>query len=248
MLARVSLLVGLFLAPVAYADSCPQHFPAGVAPTSQDQVNILCSTDFAVGFSVKTREAVWSAEHLTRQQVMAAEKLKGRGKFVPDTRLPSDEQIELDDYKRSGWSRGHLTPSGDMPTKETRQETFVLSNIVPQDTAMNAGVWAHIESVVRKTAEQDGEVWVLTGPAFHPRKGTIGKDRIPVPSSIWKVIYIPDRQIEAIIVCKNMRGVQCNAVDEASLQRVTGIDPFPGLRWETLHRSADFEKSLMWQE
>lgn len=58
----------------------------------------------------------------------------------------------LDDYKNSGYSRGHLCPSGDrLCSVEQNKQTFYLSNMQPQDQGHNAGAWGKLESAVRDT-------------------------------------------------------------------------------------------------
>ena len=69
-------------------------------------------------------------------------------------------------YRRSGYDRGHMTPSGDMPDEHAQQQTFSLANMVPQTAALNRGVWEGIESAVRDLAVRQGELYVVTGPVF----------------------------------------------------------------------------------
>ena len=53
-------------------------------------------------------------------------------------------------YKKSGYDRGHLCPAGDRRfTKEAHDETFLTSNISPQEHKFNAGVWNRLEQKVR---------------------------------------------------------------------------------------------------
>ncbi len=83
-----------------------------------------------------------------------------------------------------------MTPSGDMPDERAQQQSFSLANMVPQVHANNAGVWEGIEGAVRQLATEEGELYVVTGPAF------IGSDvqrigRVLVPTHLWKVVYSP---------------------------------------------------------
>jgi endonuclease G len=60
-----------------------------------------------------------------------------------------------------------MTPSADMPDGDAQQQSFSLASMVPQSPQLNRGVWAGIEMAVRNLAAREGELYVVTGPAFH---------------------------------------------------------------------------------
>ncbi|AQS83671.1 MAG: DNA/RNA non-specific endonuclease [Acetobacter aceti] len=242
----VSFLVLLiFLAPVSAYAECSGHFAGQGRPASSQELVLLCSLSFATGYSPQAKEASWSAEHLTAEAISQAQTLEGRAVFQEDLRLPLEDRSELVDYQRSGWSRGHLTPSGDISTKDARAETFLLSNIVPQAARLNSGAWNHLEANVRKIVKKSREAYVVTGPAFREALGTIGSDHVRIPSSLWKAIYLPSSKTVSVIVCKNTAPYRCNAVSQVSLKRVTGIDPFPGVPLSEKNRSAAIDQALL---
>ncbi|BCK76043.1 endonuclease [Acetobacter aceti NRIC 0242] len=235
-----------FLIPISASAACSDHFAAQSQPAaSSRELLLLCSLSFATGYSAQAKEAVWSAEHLTAASITQAEALEGRAEFQEDLRLPLEDRSELMDYKRSGWSRGHLTPSGDMATKSARAETFLLSNIVPQAARLNSGAWDHLEANVRKSVKRYREVYVVTGPAFRAPLGTIGPDHVRVPSSLWKAVYVPSKKSVSVIVCKNTTPYRCNAVSQASLERVTGINPFPAIPLSEKNRDVVLDRALL---
>lgn len=58
----------------------------------------------------------------------------------PDPGVPLQFSSANEDYKRSGWSRGHMTPAGDCKhCQGAMDDTFYLTNIVPQDFDNNSG-------------------------------------------------------------------------------------------------------------
>ncbi|MGY6768114.1 DNA/RNA non-specific endonuclease [Komagataeibacter sp. NFXK3] len=208
-----------------------QQLPVVDNPKLARGTQLLCSTRFAVLYSALAREPLWAAEHLDTAMVRAAMQPPREGEFHPDTRIAPGARAQLEDYVRSGFDRGHMAPSGDMPDRQSQQETFALSNIVPQRAVLNRGRWAEIESAVRGLALRTGNLYVVTGPAFHASSlSAIGPDRVLVPTSTWKAVYDPRRQLSGVYVCHNVaRSPGCSHVSVAELTRITGVDPFPGL-------------------
>uniref|UniRef100_A0A4X2KD78 Nuclease EXOG, mitochondrial n=1 Tax=Vombatus ursinus TaxID=29139 RepID=A0A4X2KD78_VOMUR len=120
-------------------------------------------------------------------------------KFCPDPSIPPAFSADNEDYLGSGWSRGHMAPAGNNKfSTEAMQETFYLSNIVPQNFDNNAGYWNRIEMYCRELTERFDDVWIVSGPLTLPQMGedgrkrvtyeVIGKDDVAVPSHLYKVI------------------------------------------------------------
>jgi len=172
--------------------SCPQFFPGGRAPSLQvqPQQRELCFSGFAVLHSGLTKTPVFVAERLNRQQLLQGQGLQRTDKFYADARLPRMERSELDDYKRSGFSRGHMAPAADMASPEAMAQSFSLANMVPQNQVHNAGVWAKVEEDTRKYAlRAQGDVYVFTGPVFSGPAQTIGANQVHVPDYLFKLVY-----------------------------------------------------------
>src|SRR3954469_23883461 len=201
-LAWVSLLaLGLFgsaASALAQPAACPQFFPGGQAPALTNsrlaqRTTLLCNDAYAVLASGVTHGAIWSAERLTMASVTAARDTVRASVFYSDPRLPPADQAQLEDYRRSGYDRGHMTPSGDMPDWEAQQQSFSLANMVPQTSQLNRGIWERIETAVRDLAAREGELYVVTGPAFQGQQlQSIGPSAVLVPSATWKAVYSPE--------------------------------------------------------
>lgn len=217
------------------ASSCPQFFPSGqppvlVNPSLAQRTTLLCNDAYAALASGVTHGAMWSAEHPTTASLDAARDIKRQGEFHADDQLPPADQAQLADYRRSGFDRGHMTPSGDMPDEPAQQQTFSLANMVPQTAELNRGIWEGVESAVRNLAAREGDLYLVTGPAFvGQRIQSIGPDGVLVPSSTWKAVYDPRAAGTGVYVCKNTTSPTCDIVSVATLTRSVGIDPFPGL-------------------
>ncbi|MBU1215536.1 MAG: DNA/RNA non-specific endonuclease [Gammaproteobacteria bacterium] len=192
--------VSLALAPHASAgqddfEQCRQVFAHGEPPHIQKQaaqkLRALCFSAFAVLHSGQSRTPVYVAERLNRQTLQAAHE-KRKDKFFADARLPRAERAELDDYKGSGYDRGHMAPAADMTTPESMAQSFSLANMVPQAPENNRKVWAKIEKSTRKyVMRAQGDVYVISGPAFTATPPTIGGNHVWVPRHLFKLVYDP---------------------------------------------------------
>jgi len=182
--------------PAAAATSfaaCPQFFPATPPAEAQPgQQRALCFNEFAVLHSGQTKTPIYVAQRLSARQLQAAQGLKRKDKFYAEGRLPQAERAELDDYKRSGYSRGHMAPTGEMATPEGKAQSFSLSNMVPQDIQHNGGAWNDIEkdtrAYIRRAA---GDVYVITGPIYSGPVRTVGEGKVRVPDAVFKLVYDP---------------------------------------------------------
>jgi hypothetical protein len=97
----------------------------------------------------------------------------------------------------------------------------------PQSPGSNRFLWEWLENNARWMARNDGELFVVTGPAFVGPRGMVG-GRVEVPTHLWKAIYDP-RRGAAAYVALNRPGNTYAVVSISELARITGIDPFPAL-------------------
>lgn len=215
------------------SSACPQHYALATTPTIAREglrplTRELCYDAFAVLHSGVSRTPLYAAEHLTRAGVAAAATLERVDSFHAETGLPTEERAELNDYVRSGYDRGHMAPNADMPTPTAQAQSFSLANMVPQIHANNAGIWSGMEQVTRRLATGDGEVYVVSGPAF------LGSDikqvgRVLVPTHLWKVIYRPATQQAGAYVIRNDDSAAYQVVSITALTQTVGIDVLPRL-------------------
>ncbi|MCC2597684.1 DNA/RNA non-specific endonuclease [Pusillimonas sp. MFBS29] len=171
---------------------CREFFPNGRPPIvpSGPALRELCYSSFAILHSGKSRTPVFVAQRLNRQMLMQGKNIERTDRFYPEARLPSSERAELDDYRGSGYSRGHMAPAGDMHTLDAMAQSFSLANMVPQDQRQNSGPWNKIEQDTRKyILRARGDVYVFTGPVYTGRSAAIGGGRVAVPSYLYKLVY-----------------------------------------------------------
>ncbi|WP_245238784.1 DNA/RNA non-specific endonuclease [Methylobacterium platani] len=234
-----SLLLALLLvlpgaAPAAPARSCPEHFAGGTLPVLTNprlsaDTTLLCYQAFAVLYSGLSRTPLYAAEHLTAARVEAARRVDRVDAFHEEEGLPEAAQSTLADYAGSGWDRGHMAPSGDMPTPTAQAESFTLANIVPQNPDDNRRLWAGIESSVRALAVERGDLFVVTGPLFEGASVQSLRGRVLIPTRLFKAVYDANRGEAGVYLARNAPGEAWEAISLEQLAAIGGIVAFPDL-------------------
>ena len=113
--------------------------------------------------------------------------------FRPDVNLPSGcYRVSPNDYRGSGYDRGHMTPSGDRTSNQKdNSATFLMTNMIPQSPPNNREVWRELEEYSRDSVTQGKELYIYAG-GFGKQKA-IANGKVIVPKSNWKVILILDK-------------------------------------------------------
>lgn len=123
--------------------------------------------------------------------------------FSPDP-LVNGKCSTTEDYIGSGMSRGHLAPAADFKySAAAMEESFLMTNVAPQDRNLNAGAWNDLEQQVRFWCKNyyKTPLWVISGVIVDDNARRIGSNKVAVPSAFWKVICRKDSrsgQYEAI--------------------------------------------------
>ncbi len=145
-----------------------------------------------------------------------------RPDFRPDPRLPGNfRRVGYYDYSGSGYDRGHMVPSADrFANAGLNEETFMMSNIVPQTGALNQYPWEKLESYSRSQARRGSDVYTIAG-VYGSRD--ILKRKVSVPTNCWKIIAILPRGVAPEKIDHRIRII---AVD------MPNIDGIEEDRWE----------------
>ena len=192
---------------------------------------IVRHTYFTLSYSEKDEQPEWVYYELTPALIKG--KQKRTDDYRPDS-LVSTISAQLEDYRGSGYDRGHLCPAGDMKLNFTSMsESFLLSNMSPQEKDFNDGIWNKLEELVRKWALTDSKIYVVTGGVLTSNKGKIGLDGVTIPKYFYKIIYDPKGQGKMIAFLipneKSIKRLQEYVVSVDSVESLTGIDFFPEL-------------------
>lgn len=201
---RLVFIACLFVSVSARAAAlggCEQHVEYGAPAGADVQTEVLlCRLGYALSFNTEQRVADWVAYHLTTEKV-TADDVERTEDFRPDPDLEPGKRSELDDYKNSGFDRGHLAPAASMRwSPAAMSQSFLLSNMAPQIGAgFNQHIWKRLERYVRQWTERRSELYVVTGPIYGA--ATVEKIKpgkaVSVPTHFYKVIFDP-RRVEAI--------------------------------------------------
>lgn len=214
---------------------CPQFFANGTPPkvgnVQQLMPRSLCYDAFAILHSGKTKTPVFVAEKLNREQMVDAKGEERHDRFFADSRLPRAERATLDDYRGSGWDRGHLSPAANQPNPQAMAQSFSLANMVPQAPVNNRKAWAGIERATRKYAMRaTGDVYVVTGPVFNQFVGELGTGKVRIPSHLYKLVYDASSNRAWAHWLENTDAARVGKpLTYQELVQRTGIDFLPGL-------------------
>jgi len=190
------LLYMLYNTIAKYTDDAPVFESSPVTSDSGDrfylpsgsQGQIVHHKYYSLAYNEKREQADWVAYVLKKSELRMPNVPRAK-RFRPDYDVKTQSAFHKD-YTRSGYTRGHMAPAGDMAfNKEAMQESFLMSNMSPQLKECNGGVWKELEENVRDWAFSDNELLVVSGPIFtNPNPKKIGKNKVAVPDAFYKVL------------------------------------------------------------
>ena len=188
---------------------------------------------YALGYVEEWEQPSWVAYRLTKDEVMSRRASRAEA-FMADPEIKT-LSASPEDYRGSGYDRGHLAPAGDMHWSEkTMLESFYMSNMSPQEPSFNRGVWSKLEQAVRRFAYSEGSVFVVTGPIFTEEDTkTIGFSKVRIPGFYYKVVYDetpPEKMIAFILPNKgSKKPLDSFVVSVDDVEEATGLDFFSNL-------------------
>ena len=171
--------------------------------------------------------------------------------FHEDMEVPSP-RAELVDYRGSGYDRGHMCPAGDNKWDEDAMyESFLMTNMCPQNQQLNSGLWNQIEMQCRYWAKKYGKLYIVCGPIYlRGEYQTIGPNRVMVPEAFFKAVICLDGETKGIaFVCRNTKGDRkkdyyVNTIRQ--VERITGYCLFPNLDEEIVEQVKDYADIDEW--
>ena len=203
------------------------------APLTDRPEQIINHTGYTLSFNSEHNTPNWSAWELTSDELS--------GDVPRSTKFWADEQVkkranrvDYYDYKDSGYDRGHMCPASDMKWNyNAMHDCFYMTNMCPQDRALNSGSWNSLENKCRSWARTEGSVYIVCGPVYDT--GTheqIGIDHaIDVPEGFFKAVLSLREGHEKAIAFYFNNTSDSQPYREAALsvdeiEELTGIDLF----------------------
>ena len=198
---------------------------------------VLSKSHFVISHRNDWKIPQWVAYHLSRENLQGT--AQRTDDFRPDPELPVGQRAELSDYRNSGFDRGHMAEAASFKRSQTAMsETFLLSNMAPQKSALNRRIWADLEDQVRSLARSHGRIWVFTGNIFQDAQGAptepvkrIGGNRVAVPTHCYKVILCEhsDGTHEVFAFILPNQAAPINGGPQKFLQTVDRVEKLTGL-------------------
>ncbi|MCK5718888.1 MAG: DNA/RNA non-specific endonuclease [Thiomargarita sp.] len=196
-----------------------------------------CKTDlvldrdgYSVGYNYKCRASLWSAYIISEHSVGVD--VEREDCFYDDLDIPAKHRVQPNDFKNSGYDKGHLAPSASIDfSRASNRQTFAMSNIVLQHPKLNRQAWGSLEGLIRKWTETKGTLAIITGPLYDENSEEI--HNIPIPSSFYKIIYSfkYKRCIGFILPNENVRANQLwtYVMSVSEIEQQTGYNFFDKL-------------------
>lgn len=223
-----------------HPELCGEHLRFGM-PSQTNEYNIeVCRQGYALMFNTQTKTPLWVAEHLKQENVFGS--AARQTQFSPDPEIPAKFQAHKSDYSHTGFDQGHMAPAADFSqNQELMDQSFLFSNVVPQNADNNRHIWASLEKKVRTWLGKRGELYVITGPVFYndqtherginlPR---MGENQIAVPNYIFKIIYDANTKNAIAFMVPNVpleeKTLPQYIVTVKDIENVTGLNFFTAL-------------------
>ena len=180
--------------------------------------DVICHSGQFVAFNRKHNVSDWVAFHLQRKNLLNPT-AKRKDNFRQDPRVPKNHRVDDDDYKKTGYVKGHLAPAASLKwSQDAMDDSFFMTNIAPQvHHGFNNGIWSSLERYMRQWACQRGTLYVVTGPLYETKPirklefdaDEDGKDDngvlVDLPSHFFKFAVDPVRMEAIAFILPNQK-------------------------------------------
>lgn len=201
---------------------------------NKKRIKILENLGYTVGYSESMKDPLWVTYRLFDVQHLWSGPRESH--FSVDLRTHA--KVKSDDYKKSGFDRGHMAPNYGIATRYgvlAQKETFLMSNVIPQTPRVNRRIWEDLEhKVATRYGRYFGEVWVITGPVFEKPIEKLDAG-ISIPSHYYKIIadeHDGKIRVMAFLIgrhCPPYTRIKSHLVSVDKIEELTGLNFFPNM-------------------
>lgn len=175
---------------VRYSDHLLMGNPNGAVVSESSPSNyLMMKRQYVLSYNRFLGIANWVAWHTDPSWLG---ELRRSNDFRADSLVPAEwYRVNEKSYRKSGYDRGHMCPSGDRTNSvEDNSATFLMTNMIPQAPNNNQGPWAALEIYCRELVKQGKELYIYCGGTGS--RGFIDSGRVQIPEKTWKGILVLD--------------------------------------------------------
>ncbi|HLP01788.1 MAG TPA: DNA/RNA non-specific endonuclease [Opitutaceae bacterium] len=173
--------------------------PTGATADATDHDHFLIQrAQYAMDYSDNRRVPNWVSWSLSSSDYGNVSR---SDKWAPDPDLPASFTVVSTSTYNGGavYDRGHMCPSADRTASNAdNYAVFYMSNILPQASRNNQGLWNTFEAYCRTLASAGNEVLIVCGA--HTYGGaTVGPSGTAIPDRVWKIaVVVPEGEGSAL--------------------------------------------------
>jgi len=207
---------------------------------------------YTTSYNKETLNPNWVAWRLTADHITGRHGRQGYS-YVEDYDVsPRQCYSDWADASLMGFDHGHMCPAGDNKwSAEAMSQTFLLTNMCPQNSRLNQESWERLESACRKWAQRLGAIYIVCGPIYksvsHNKMGSVA-----IPDAFFKVIlYMGDNPRAVGFVYDNCApperdNMQNHVVPISEIEKATGITFFPQIKGDAAASLKSVTKFSQW--
>jgi endonuclease G len=186
------ILILLFSNTLSYAAGelplaeCDKHIKMLTLDESSKNLSKICREGYITYYDLNAKIPYYVSYLLTPDHVIGCNKRGSR--FLVDDVVNGHSMEKPIDYIKTGYDRGHLSPASDNAySRKTLDESFYMSNIIPQYAAFNRGIWSHLEEIVRGWSLDGRTLQIISGSIYNNKSNKIRND-VTIPTAFYKII------------------------------------------------------------
>jgi endonuclease G len=214
---------------------------------------MLSNLAYTVGYDERRGNPAWAVYRLPAETL--PQRFPRPSRFRTDNRTST--KVTPETYTNSGYDRGHLVPNHAIATRfgaTAQEETFLMSNIMPQEPALNQGPWRKLEAVLAdETAARCREIWVSVGPVYRGAPRSLqGKTLVPGACFMLVADELPRGgvRLQAVLMpqeASRSADFRHYVVSVDAVERATGLNFFVDLPDE-LEAELEMKAAPYWLE